>query len=68
MIELYKLETIKNKVYIKVLTYNPKVWYQWSYLFFKDDSYPTSDIKYAKSYSTEAEAMMDVNKYIPFKS
>lgn len=56
--EIYSVETVDSKIYVKVLIYNSMLHYPWSYKFVGENSYPVSKdrIKYAKQFQTVQEA------------
>lgn len=51
---LFKIIRSGEKVFIKMLTYNPRVWCnkQWFYGYVMDGAYPTENEKYATDFKT----------------
>lgn len=64
--ELYKIINEGDKVYIKTLVYNPKVWngHQWSYMYVTDN-YPEADIYNAKNFGMIENAWKWIKKHEP---
>lgn len=56
--QVYDIEEIGSKFYVRVLTYNPAVWYPWSYKYISDKGYPVSKerLQYAKEFNTFNQA------------
>lgn len=52
--DLFKIVTIQDKVYIKILVYNSGVWCEskWSYYYVVENSYPSDYEKNATDFKT----------------
>lgn len=50
--DLFKIIDSGNKVFIKILTCNERVWseHQWAYRYVREAEYPTSDEQYATDF------------------
>lgn len=51
---LFKIVRSGEKVFVQMLTYNPRVWCnkQWFYGYVRDNEYPTEHEKYATDFKT----------------
>lgn len=58
MFNPYSIEEIKGLLYVKVITYNPKLWYPWGHAYIGKAGYPVKldMLEYAKKFDTKEEA------------
>lgn len=63
MFKPYSVEVINKKFYIRVISYNPMVWYPWSSAYISKNGYPVKldMIKYATAFDTIEEAEKFIN-------
>jgi hypothetical protein len=65
--ELFKVVNLGDKVSVKTLTYNDRVWsgFQWAYSWVRINSSPTNDEKYATDFKTVDLAEAWINEHTP---
>jgi uncharacterized membrane protein len=65
--DLFKVVTFGNKVFIKMLGYNERVWSerQWDYSFVRIGTYPTNMEQYATDFKTVEAAEQWIKENLP---
>lgn len=65
--ELFKVVKVRDKVLIKMLTYNERIWSerQWEYSYVRTGNYPTNDTHYATDFKTEEAAQQWIKEHNP---
>jgi len=64
--DFYKVLSVGDKVYVKVLTYNNKVWngHQWAYMYVTEH-YPSENVQHAKNFESMEDAWKWINDHTP---
>jgi hypothetical protein len=63
---LFKIVTVQDKVYIKMLVYNSRVWCerQWAYYYVVENSYPSDYEQHATDFKTIEAAQVWIDDRI----